>query len=451
MGIFDFEGFGASVTGGAGGTVYTPSTWADMKTALEASGTRIIRFSGDITATSQANVSNDNFTLEVPEGQYGQIITDGTIQTSSIRITCNNFIIRRVAFRNDPSSTTNSTGDCLNLNGATNGMITRCSFFWSNDEELDFWDETHDITVQWCIFAEPLDDPYTTTPHAFCFLIGSPTNQSYNISVHHNLFASYRSRGPRFADADTSENICNVMYNSIGHATDTDAVSTNVDLVKNLKVPGPDDSNSYVLQISSMDSYYSGNDSTDAAETEVSGSSQASVGARQNSPATPVTEESDAFEVRLVVLANAGTGDVSDQRIIQDVINGTGAVIDQPEDAADGGWQDLSNDLSFNITSIETTVGTPEMAVVTADFYEAGTKVHTEDFRFMLDSTNTKWTAFRAMLDRFIAANSSGLLTGSTTTRTDAISTDTDDPDGWLADDGMIAMTSGGGRLMQTS
>lgn len=447
MAIFDYEGYGAGATGGAGGTVYTVSTWADMKTRLEQSGARIIRFSGDITATSQANITNDNFTLEVLEGKYGQIITDGTLINSPIKVACDNFIISRIASRRDPSSTTNSVGDCINFNGASNGMITRCSLFWGNDECVDVWDESHDLTFQWCIIAEPLKDPYSTGSTALGMLIGSPTNKSYNVSIHHNLFAHYTSRGPRLADADSCEVICNVMYDSANHPTQAASTATNCDFVKNYKVVGPNDGSSYVLQIDSTDTYYTGNDSTDVLDNEASGSSQASVASRQNAPSVTVTEEATAQAAYAVVLANAGTGDVTDQRIIQEVINRNGTIIDQPEDA--GGWDDITNELSFKITSLKTSVATPESQVAIVEFYDAGSLVHTDSLDFIIDFTNTKWTAFRYWLNKFVGNNASLLVAPETNKVDTNLSTDTDNPNGWLDDEGMLAMQ--GDRLNQES
>jgi len=445
MAIFDFEGYGAGATGGEGGTVYTVSTWADMKTRLEQSGARIIRFSGDITATSQANITNDNFTLEVLPGLFGQIITDGTLIDSPIKVACDNFIIRRVASRRDPSSTQNSTGDCINFNGASNGMITQCSFYWGNDECVDVWASSSNLTFQWCVIAEPLADPYATGSTALGFLVG---NNSSNVSIHHCLIAHYTTRGPRFVDVDSCEAVCNVMYNISNHPGQSASTATNIDFVKCYKVVGPDDGSSYVLQVDSTDTYYTGNDSTDVGDTEVSGSSQSSEASRQNSPSTPVTEEATAQDAYLVVIANAGTGDITDQRIIQDVVNRTGAIIDQPEDA--GGWDDISNDLSFKLTSVETTTDfAVECTNFRVAFYEAGTLVHTHDFFVRYADDSDPWANIRGTINRFIARNPS-LVTGSeTSSLDDDTATDTDDPFGYLADEGIIAMQ--GERLNQVS
>jgi len=239
------------------------------------------------------------------------------------------------------------------------------------------------------------------------------------------------------------------MYNQSNHPTQAASTATNIDMIKNYKKWGPVNSGfAYVLQIDTTDCYYTGNDSSEAGDSEASGSSQSSVMSRQNLPSTPVTEEATAQDAYLVVIANAGTGDITDQRIIQDVVNGTGAIIDQPEDA--GGWDDISNDLSFKITSVETTTAfAVECTKSRVEFYEAGTLVHTHDFFVRYADDSDPWANIRGTINRFIARNPS-LVTGSeTSSLDDDTATDTDDPFGYLADEGIIALQ--GDRLNQVS
>ena len=58
-------------------------------------------------------------------------------------------IIRFVRVRGKPGR--GDTGDCLQLSACDRAVIDHCSFSWSEDEVIDMWARSTNITIQWSI------------------------------------------------------------------------------------------------------------------------------------------------------------------------------------------------------------------------------------------------------------------------------------------------------------
>ena len=116
-------------------------------------------------------------------------------------------------------STTHADSDVYNI------VIDHSSISWAIDENLSTWTSgakpyvTRDVTVQWSIISEGLDNsihvdedaptPTTTDPHSMGAIIGQ---DGYNMTLHHNLFAHNRGRNPRISGIVNSEIVNNVIY-----------------------------------------------------------------------------------------------------------------------------------------------------------------------------------------------------------------------------------------------
>jgi pectate lyase len=145
--VFAADGYGANVTGGAGGPVVTVSTAADFKTYVELAGTRIVQVSGTINLT--------------PIGYKVYIASNKTIRgidTNSKIIGnlafqqyANNVIIERLTITNPTYGEDHSDGISVKEN-VTNVFITHCTFYDCGDGCLDTTEESDFITVSWCKF-----------------------------------------------------------------------------------------------------------------------------------------------------------------------------------------------------------------------------------------------------------------------------------------------------------
>jgi hypothetical protein len=191
-----FEGFGASVTGGAGGTTIHVTNLNDsgagsLRAALLSEGARIIVFdvSGTINLTSDIVIENgaqiyDDFTLD------GSTAPNQGIQIAghTILVRCDNTITQYLRFRSDDQG--GFSIDSFSLQDATNAVIDHCTIQWGDDGDLDIVGGCNNVTVSWCILGPGFG--------AGTMLL----NSIGNITVHHNLF--YQGSGNRQPEAGGS-------------------------------------------------------------------------------------------------------------------------------------------------------------------------------------------------------------------------------------------------------
>jgi pectate lyase len=75
-----------------------------------------------------------------------------------------------------------------------NVVIDHCSLSWSQDETFSTWYSAHDITIQWSLIAEGLHEAHhPKKTHSMGVLLGDGGD---NITVHHNLDAHHMWRNP---------------------------------------------------------------------------------------------------------------------------------------------------------------------------------------------------------------------------------------------------------------
>ena len=94
--------------------------------------------------------------------------------------------------------------DALGALGPSNIIIDHCSVSWSSDEALTIY-RGDNLTIQWTMISEPLNYSYHFETgdtdfeyHGFGGIWGAK-----NGSMHHNLFAHCKNRNPRFAGIST--------------------------------------------------------------------------------------------------------------------------------------------------------------------------------------------------------------------------------------------------------
>lgn len=105
-------------------------------------------------------------------------------------------------------------GASLNIENGGNFIIDHCSFSWSAEENMGFYDNDH-TTVQWCISSEGLYDAgHGKGARSYGAVWGGKT-----ATYHHNLLAHNFNRSPRFGATTKNDKhmlldvVNNVNYN----------------------------------------------------------------------------------------------------------------------------------------------------------------------------------------------------------------------------------------------
>jgi len=364
------EGFGAASLGGRGGRVIEVTNLNDsgpdsLRAAVEASGPRIVvfRVSGTIELRSRLRIKNSYITIAGQTAHGGGIC----LKNYQFQVSADHVIIRYLRFR--PGDNEGQDLDSVWISKGRNIIIDHCSASWSVDETLSVAaepDELGNVTVQWCMITESLNcSVHSKGCHGYGSLIRGGWGNGF--SLHHNLYAHHRGRSPRpgnynhyIIDPDglIFDFRNNVIYNWGGpHAGyNADSVSiAKMNFVGNYYRQGSNSTNDYAFQEECTYSraYFSDNWMNgmspqdpwslvrfdDFTQNEINVYKQSSP-----IPVAPVDTD-DALTAYERVLADAGTTfpqrDAVDIRIINDVINGTGNIINDEDEV--GGWPELES------------------------------------------------------------------------------------------------------------
>jgi hypothetical protein len=338
-----------------------------LRAALESAGPRIILFQigGTITTRSLIVVHNPYLTVAGQTAPGGGITLKASpaYNQGSLSIRTHDVILRSFRIRPGASTALSDSRRGLQITaGSYNVVVDHLSISWATDVSVSIIDGSHDVTIQNCIISETLRHSTSVKgPHSKGFNISiknySSTEKTRNISIHDNLFADNDYRNPEadaFGPIDFRNNL---IYNYGTRASvfgDLNGADTPVNLVANYYKKGPDSSNTYEVvggnqSANSNPSFYvRGNigphrpDNSLAQDLVIDPANRSYV---VESPfvVPPVTTSSAAIAYR-EVLASAGmtqpVRDEVDQRVISEVKNNIGRIIDDPSQV--GGWPHLA-------------------------------------------------------------------------------------------------------------
>ena len=359
------EGFGAQSIGGRGGTVYEVNNLNDsspgsLRAAVEASGPRIVvfRVAGYIELQSDLVINNPYITIA---GQTAP--GDGIcLKNYSLKVLADHVIIRYMRFRLGDGMLQEK--DAVWVGAGHHIIIDHCSASWSVDETLSVTTSSvGNVTIQWCMITESLNcSVHEKGCHGYGSLIGGSWGNGY--TFHHNLYAHHSGRSPRPGSPfDYITDPCglifdfrnNVVYNWGGsyagyNADGSNGVNsiTKMNFVGNYYKRGINSSGSYAFMETTKTSkaYFNSNwmegsnppDPWSLVIFDGTWTQAQKAAYKQSSPipVEPVTTD-DAPTAYAMVLADAGAAfpvrDAVDERIIDDVVNGTGRIIN----CVDGG------------------------------------------------------------------------------------------------------------------
>ncbi|KAM0281489.1 hypothetical protein ACHAQH_003519 [Verticillium albo-atrum] len=189
-----FASLNGGTTGGAGGTVVTVSTLADLEKYTAADGPYVIKVEGRITIEpfgKEVSVSSDKTIIGV--GADAEIFQGGfrLIEVSNV-------IIRNLVIGHSSDGTDNDY-DGIQSDASTNVWIDHCLFEDAGDGLVDLRKDTNYFTVSNNIFRN----------HDKAFGIGWTENVAARGTIHHNWFDSTNQRNP------SADNLAEVhLYNN---------------------------------------------------------------------------------------------------------------------------------------------------------------------------------------------------------------------------------------------
>lgn len=347
------EGYGAYAKGGRGGKVLFVTNLNDsgsgsLREAIEAKGPRTVIFRvGGIIETKGLEVREpyltiagqtapgDGICIKKVEGSGDAFDLSGT----------HDIIIRFLRVRagnntsEESSAKSANRGDSFRVYDSDNFIIDHCSCSWGNPETLSASGMVDRYTVQWCIASEGNN----RQKHAFSTILGGDRS-----TWHHNLFAHMFSRVPRWGDITVQCDFRNNVIYDWGHTCGYGDMRT-LNYVNNYAQRGPSTTQRPPFFIVDpkvalpASIYINGNvmeGVSRVCEDNWKGvNGDRSLQAASAFPAPPVQTQSaeEAFEL---VLKNAGATlpkrDAVDARIVSEVRNGTGRIINDEQEV--GGW-----------------------------------------------------------------------------------------------------------------
>jgi len=352
------QGFGSRTPGGRGGRVILVSNLHDsgpgsFRSAVTAAGPRIVVFAlgGLITLQSGVEITEPFLTVA---GQTAP--GDGIcIRGSQVNVRTHDVVLRHLRFR--PGDLGKEDVDSLAITGESHDVIVdHCSTTWSIDENLSPSGAVRDVTVQWCLIAEALNKSHHAKgEHGY----GSLVRAVGGVTLHHNLWAHNVARNPRLGDNygrppfPTFDVRNNVIYDYGSMASGLTGDRLNANYVGNYVRPGPssDRARGVIVLAPTADAAYFVRDNVVEHRPEWAADNsklfdRAVIDGRRvvrvvGEPFdVPMVEGTDARSAFEQVLAGAGATrparDVVDARIVRQVREGTGSLIDSQQQV--GGW-----------------------------------------------------------------------------------------------------------------
>jgi pectate lyase len=364
----DAEGFGTRTPAGRGGRVIEVTSLADagpgtLRAALDEKAPRIIvfRVGGTIEIESELFIAHPFVTVAGQTAPGDGICVKG----AGITIFTHDVLLQHLRVRpgnegpvdadvNDAIAILGKHGE---IEGAYNVVVDHVSASWSEDECVSTWYGAHDVTISWSIISEALNrSRHRKRTHSAGLLIG---DSSYHVSVHHNLLAHNDFRNPLIIDGGTHDVVNNVIYNwgvLPAEIVDRDGNSF-LNFVGNYFLPGPstqagpyeilfDGGNPRIFVAGNRGPHRPGDEDDEWAlvglgygAEGVAPTTCRSAAVYETPPITSVAAD-EAFEQ---VLDGAGATlpkrDAADRRVVADVRNRSGSIIDSPTEV--GGYPPL--------------------------------------------------------------------------------------------------------------
>jgi hypothetical protein len=322
-----------------------------LRAAVAASGPRIVVFdvSGYVSLQSVIKIRNPYLTIAGQTAPFPGI----TLKGAGLDIRTNDVLVQHIRIRvGDDPNVTPVDRDGVLLKGVLNIVIDHVSMSWAIDENMSAYGESspiNNVVVANSIISEGLDNSINTKgAHSMGLLTGPRATNFLSIG---NLFAHNSQRNMRVHGASDTLFVNNVVYNwrNYSGAYGSNFGSLDASVVGNVYIRGADTRVGELPII--MDSkitagsriYLDDNEAVERTNDPWSvAKNNTGVQVRVNTSPNwlPSLVAKKSNEVKNWVLSNAGArradGDAVDLRVINNVLSGTGRIIDSQNDV--GGW-----------------------------------------------------------------------------------------------------------------
>lgn len=357
-------GFGSATPGGRGGRVLRVTNLDDsgrgsLRAAVEAKGRRVVvfRVAGTITLQSRLTVENPYITIlgQTAPGEGVTLRITRRVDTQAVKVETHDVVIRYLRFRAGPDGGNGEDSLTIEDSTAHDVIIDHCSLSWAVDEVLSVYTGSRRVTVQNSIISEGLSNAnHEQGEHSKGMLAGG--TDTHSVSILRNLFVSNMDRNPQVSGVSVADVRNNVVYNyGDGSGSGVTLVSSSkgrpdVNWVGNYYKPGPDSNRrraefaTYVGDGATHRFYAKGNVRWTPSGLRAARIDEDAVGRRGSPFAAPRTRTLSAQRAYKRVLATAGASrdrDTVDERLVREVRNGGGSIIDHPSEV--GGWPRLAS------------------------------------------------------------------------------------------------------------
>jgi pectate lyase len=336
------EGYGAYTKGGRGGKILFVTNLNDsgpgsLREAIETKGPRTVLFRvGGVIETRGLTIREPYITIagQTAPGD-GICITKAETGSDAFELSATHDVIIRFLRIRAGKNTDKFRCDSFRVYDSENFILDHCSCSWGNPETLSASGTVDRYTVQWCINSEGNNQQR----HAFATILGGARS-----TWHHNLFAHMLSRVPRWGDITVQCDFRNNVIYDWGHTCGYGDLRS-LNYINNYLRPGPSTTQNppyFIIdpKVALPQSIYiTGNIMAGKSAVcddnwkGVNGDRSLQAAAPFSAP--PVTTQSaqEGFEF---VLKNAGAilpkRDSVDARIVSDVRNGTGRIINSEKE-----------------------------------------------------------------------------------------------------------------------
>ena len=372
------EGFGAKALGGRGGAVIAVTNLNDdgpgsLRHAVEQAGPRtiIFRVGGTIKVHRPIRIRDPYITIagQTAPGDGILIRNLPVNEEPPLTVETHDVVIRHLRLRPGPSDEPSCCVDALGLmEGARNVMIDHVSLSWGVDENLGASGDARDFTIQWSVLSEALRrGGHAKDERHSRGLLVSPEDGGGNVSIHHNLFAHNEGRNPEVAlTYGVADIVNNVLYNpnfrmiEVSEANAKPYANVVGNIMRNgenTKINNPHINNHIVRArdledgaregfvmyvVGNIDELFRTSDTMPEEVSLIEEDRRFLATERQPAPFVATTLAERAY---IDVLEGAGATlprrDAVDERIIEEVYDREGEVIDHPNEV--GGWPRLAN------------------------------------------------------------------------------------------------------------
>lgn len=181
-----FASLNGGTTGGAGGTVVTVTTQADLAKFAKASGKHVIKVKGRITIApkgTEIEVTNDKTIIGI--GATGEIFQGGFKLNAAKNVIFRNLKIGNTYVEGDEEGKTQDF-DGIQMDTASNVWIDHVLMEKGGDGLIDSRKDTNFLTVSNSVLQN----------HNKAFGIGWTENVVAQITIHHNYFLNTNQRNP---------------------------------------------------------------------------------------------------------------------------------------------------------------------------------------------------------------------------------------------------------------